>query len=62
MQASQTAHDFYRNKEQIDRYKPVKYIQSDHNNQHLSKVNQNRSMSSTFRQSIRRLTSCASAR
>jgi len=68
MQASHTTHNFYPEGNKYKDHKPVKYIRSDDNNdprQYLttqSSVNKTRSMSSSFRHSIRHLTSCASAR
>jgi len=68
MQSSHTAHSFYPEGNKHKDYKPIKHIRSDDSNdqeQYLSNqssVNKNRSMSSSFRHSIRHLTSCASAR
>jgi len=68
MQASHTTQHFYSEGNKYKDYKPVKHIQSDDSNdqrQYLtnqSSVNKTRSMSSSFRHSIRHLTSCASSR
>jgi len=68
MQASQTTHDFSRQDSKYKDYKPIQYIRSVDNHdqrQHLlnqSSVHNSRSLSSSFRHSIRHLTSCASAR
>jgi len=68
MQASHTTHNFNSEDNKYKDYKPVKHIQSDDNDdqrQYLPKqssTNKNHSISSSFRHSIRHLTSCASAR
>lgn len=68
MQASHTTHNFYSDKNKYKDYTLVKHIQSDDNDdqkQYLtrqSSVHKTRSMSSSFRHSIRHLTSCASGR
>jgi hypothetical protein len=69
MQTSHASHDFHQENNKYKRYKQVKHIRSDDDDdeqrQYLhnqSSVNNTRSMSSSFRQSIRHLTSCASPR
>jgi hypothetical protein len=68
MQASHTAHNFHQEDNEYKRHKPIKHIRSQDNNdqtqymKNQSSVNQTRSISSSFRHSIRHLTSCASAR
>ena len=68
MQASHTTHDLSRQDSKHKDYKPVKYVRSDDNGeqrQHVpnqSSTQNSRSLSSSFRHSIRHLTSCASAR
>jgi hypothetical protein len=68
MQASHTTDDFSRQDSKYKDYKPVKYVRSDDSGdqrQHVSNqssVHNSRSLSSSFRHSIRHLTSCASAR
>ncbi len=68
MQTSHTTHNFYPEGNKYKDYKPIKHIRSDDSNdqrQYLpnqSTTNNIRSMSSSLRNSIRHLTSCASAR
>ncbi len=68
MQASHTTHSFHQEENEYKRYKPVKHIRSQDSTdprQHIknqSSINRTRSISSSFRHSIRHLTSCASVR
>ncbi len=68
MQASYTTHDFQQEEKKYKCYKPIKHIRSNDNDeqrqflQNHSSVNNTRSMSSSFRHSVRHLTSCASSR
>jgi hypothetical protein len=68
MQASHTTYDFYQQDREYKNYKPIKHIRSNDTDdqrqyaQPQPSINNTRSMSSSFRHSIRHLTSCASAR
>lgn len=68
MQASHTTHNSHQENNKYKRYQPVKHIRSNNDDyeqrQYLknqSSVNNTRSMTSSFRHSIRHLTSCAGA-